>query len=177
MAESLTIARPYAEAAFKLALGRSALESWSDALQRLSAVVANPTARSVIGNPRLTEEQVAGLIADAAGQLDAGQRNFVRVLAENERLPVLAEIASEFETLRNAHEGVLEVRIDSAFPLTDEQLSSIVDTLTAKYGKKVKASVAVKPELIGGVSIRIGDEVIDASVRSKLAQMASVMKV
>jgi F-type H+-transporting ATPase subunit delta len=177
MAESLTIARPYAEAAFKLACERNALANWSAALERLAAVAGSSVARSLIGNPKVTVEQVSAVVADTAGQLDTEQSNFVRVLAENDRLGVLPEISAAFETLRNAHEGVLDAHIASAFPLTDEQLSTIVATLADKYGKQVKASVKVEPELIGGVSIRIGDEVIDASVRSKLAQMASMMKV
>lgn len=176
MAESLTIARPYAEAAFKLARELNALPSWSEALSRLAVVAGTEVARELVGNPRVTTEQVARLIADAAGQLSAEQTNFVRVLAENERLGVLPEIATAFEALRNAHEGVLDAHIGSAYPLTDGQVDDIVATLASKYGKRVKASVTVEPDLIGGVSIRIGDEVIDASVRGKLAQMASAMK-
>ena len=177
MAESLTIARPYAEAAFKLAREMNALPSWSEALGRLAVVAGTEVAHELVGNPRLSVGQVAGLIADAAGQLSPEQQNFVRVLAENERIGVLPEIASAYEALRNAHEGVLDAQIGSAYPLSDGQVAEIVATLAAKYGKQVKASVSVEPELIGGVSIRIGDEVIDASVRGKLAQMASAMKV
>jgi len=100
----------------------------------------------------------------------------VTVLADNERLGVVPEITAQFEALRNAHEGVVDARISSAFPLSEAQLADIVDTLRGKYGSQVKASVNVDPELIGGVSIRIGDEVMDASVRGKLAQLAGVFK-
>lgn len=176
MAESLTIARPYAEAAFKLARELNALPSWSEALGRLAVVAGTEVARELVGNPRLTTDQVAGLIADSAGRLSAEQVNFVRVLAGNERLTVLPEIADAFEALRNAHEGVVDAQVSSAYPLADDQLAEIVATLEQKYASKVKATVHVEPDLIGGVSIRIGDEVIDASVRGKLAQMASAMK-
>ena len=176
MAESLTIARPYAEAAFKLACETGALPAWSEALGRLAVVAGTEVARELVGNPRLGTEQVAALIADAAGQLGPEQVNFVRVLAENERIGVMPEIASAFEALRNAHEGVVDARVSSAYPLTDAQLADIVATLEQKFGAKVKASVKVEPELIGGVSIRAGDEVIDASVRGKLAQLAGAMK-
>lgn len=176
MAESLTIARPYAEAAFKLAREQNALPSWSEALGRLAVVAATEIAHDLAGNPKFTNAQVAGLIADAAGKLSAEQSNFVRVLADNDRLGVLPEIASAFEALRNAHEGVVDAQIGSAYPLTDEQVAEIVATLASKYGSKVKATVKVEPELIGGVSIRVGDEVIDASVRGKLAQLAGAMK-
>jgi len=177
MAESLTIARPYAEAAFDLARDADELPSWSDALRRLATVVDTESARELIGNPGLTNEQVAQLVSDASGQLGAEQANFVRVLADNERLAVLPEIAGLFERLRNAHEGVLDAQIRSAYPLVQQQIDDIVATLAEKYGRRIKASVTVDANLIGGVAVKIGDEVIDASVRGKLARMASAMKI
>jgi F-type H+-transporting ATPase subunit delta len=176
MAESLTIARPYAEAAFKLALEGNALASWAGALARLAVVASTEVARELIGNPQLSNEQVAAVVADAAGQLALEQKNFVQVLADNERLAVLPEISTLFDALRNAHEGVLDARIASAYPLDEQQAAGIVAALEQKYGKQIKATVHVDAELIGGVSIRIGDEVIDASVRGKLAQMAGALK-
>jgi F-type H+-transporting ATPase subunit delta len=175
MAESLTIARPYAEAAFKLAREGNALPQWSDALARLSAVASSDAARELIGNPRLTSAQVSGLVADVAGSLSPEQRNFVTLLADNERLGVLPEIAEHYEGLRNDFEGVLDARIASAYPLSEQQVAEVVATLEGKYGRKVKATVSVDPDLIGGISIRIGDEVIDASVRGKLAQLADAL--
>ena len=175
MAEMLTIARPYAEAAFKLAREGNALPSWSDALARLAAVAHSAAARDLIGNPRFTDTQVATLVADVAGELSAEQRNFVQLLASNERLNALAEICGHFESLRNAHEGVIDARVSYAYPLSDAQVAEVVATLEAKYARKVKVSVAVDPDLIGGISIRIGDEVLDTSVRGKLAQLADAL--
>lgn len=175
MAENLTLARPYAEAAFKLALESGTLPQWSDALSRLAAVMRTEVARELAGNPRLTNDQVAGLVGDASGVLDVQQRNFVRVLAANERLGVLSEIAEVFEAQRNAHEGVLDARIASAYPLSQQQVDEVVATLEAKYRRKVKATVSVDGDLIGGITIRIGDEVIDTSVRGKLAQLADAL--
>ena len=177
MAEALTIARPYAEAAFKIARDAGSFGPWSDALQRMAAIAASPIAQDLFGNPRVTTKQIAAVVADAAGQLSAEQGNFVQVLADNERLAVLPEIAQQFEVLRNKHEGVLDAHITSAFPVSDAQRDDIVKALEDKYGRKVKASVSVDPELIGGVSIRIGDEVIDSSVRGKLSQLADALKV
>jgi F-type H+-transporting ATPase subunit delta len=175
MAESLTIARPYAEAAFKLARDAGALPHWSDALSRLAVVAGTGTARELFGNPRLSAAQIAGLVGDASGALADAQKNFLRVLADNERLSVLPEIAEVFEQLKNAHDGVLDARIGSAYPLTDAQVAEVVATLEQKYGRKVKATVHVEPDLIGGIAIRIGDEVIDTSVRGKLAQLADAL--
>jgi F-type H+-transporting ATPase subunit delta len=175
MAEMITIARPYAEAAFKFARDAQALPAWSEALARLAAVAATGAARDLIGHPGVPAAKVASAFADTAGGLDASQANFVRLLADNERLGALAEISALFEGLRNEHEGVLEAAITSAFPIDRAQVDSIVATLSQRYGRQIKASVSVDPDLIGGVSIRIGDEVIDASVRGKLAHMASAL--
>ena len=175
MAEMITIARPYAEAAFKVARDAQASPAWSEALARLAAVTSTDVAHDLIGHPGVPAAKVAAVVADTAGSLDAAQTNFVRLLADNERLGALGDIASLFEALRNEHEGVLEASILSAFPIDAAQVDSIVATLAQRYGRRIKASVSVDPELIGGVSIRIGDEVIDASVRGKLAQMASAL--
>ncbi len=178
MAEMLTIARPYAEAAFKFARDAQALPAWSAALGRLASVLATDAARDLVGHPGVAADRIASVLAETAGGLDAQQLNFVRLLAANERLSALGEIASLFEGLRNEHEGVLEASISSAFPIDGPQVESIVTALAQRYGqgvKSIKARVTVDPDLIGGVSIRIGDEVIDASVRGKLAQMANAL--
>ncbi|MFT3800876.1 MAG: F0F1 ATP synthase subunit delta [Burkholderiaceae bacterium] len=175
MAESLTIARPYAEAAFKLAREQNDLAGWSDALDRLTAVAQASASLDLIGNPNLAAEQVASLVADAAGQLSPQQANFVKVLAQNERLSVLPEIAQMYRQLRHQHEQVLDAEVTSAYPVSEQQAADIRGVLEAKYGKKVEITTRVDPELIGGVSIRIGDEVIDASVRGKLDQLATAL--
>jgi F-type H+-transporting ATPase subunit delta len=175
MAEALTIARPYAEAAFNIARDNDTLARWSEALQRLAAVLRSDGIRDVIGNPRLTAEQVATLLGDVAEELSVEQRSFVLLLAQNERLMVLPEIAEHFEALKNQSEGVLDARITSAYPLLAAQIDEVVSVLEGKYGRKVKATVTVDADLIGGISIRIGDEVIDASVRGKLSQLADAL--
>ena len=176
MAELLTIARPYADAAFSLAREESTLPQWSDALSRLTQVMASDEAGSLVDNPRLTPAQVATLIAEAAGDLSPTQRNFVQLLAENERLSVLPEITEQFHQLRNQAEGTLDAVIETAYPLDDAQIADIRSTLEQKYGRKVHARAEVDTDLIGGVCIRMGDEVIDASVRGKLARLAASLK-
>lgn len=175
MAEALTLARPYAEAAFKVASASGHLPAWADALGRLAAVMQQPQARALITDPNLSAAQVAALISDVAGQLSPEQKNFVNVMADNERLSVMDEVVSLFGELHNAHEHVLEAKVSSAYPLSQTQIDEIRATLEAKHNAKVSVSVQVDPELIGGVSIRIGDEVMDASVRGKLAQLQAAL--
>ena len=176
MAENVTIARPYADAAFELARGAGALGPWSEALDRLARVAADPTMRACFTDPKLTADQLNGLVAGVSGDLNAEQQNFVRVLVDNERLQVLPEIRDLFVALKNEHEGVKEANIASAFPLDDAALAALKADLEARFKAVVNVSVSIDPDLIGGVRIAVGDEVIDASVRGKLANMAAALK-
>jgi len=177
MAENVTIARPYAEAAFQLASAGNALGPWSEALDRLASIAVDPQMRDCISDPKLQPAQLAGLFLDVAGAgLSAEQQNYVRVLVENERLQVLPEIRDLFVALKNEHEGVKEANIVSAFPMDDATLKALVADLEARFKAKLNVTVSVDPELIGGVKIAVGDEVIDASVRGKLANMAAALK-
>lgn len=179
MAEHLTLARPYAEAAFQLARGATSggLKAWSVGLCQLAAVTERPEMRECIGNPRYSRQQLASLCLDVAGQgLSTDQQNFVRLLVDNDRLVVLPEIAALYEELRNAHEGVKDALITSAFPIADAALAILVADLERKFDCKINATVTLDPQLIGGVRIAVGDEVIDASVRGKLAAMATALK-
>ena len=177
MAENVTIARPYAEAAFQLASAGNALGPWSEALDRLAAVAADQQMKDCISDPKLQPKQLAGLFLDVAGSgLSAEQQNYIRVLVDNERLQVLPEIRDLFVALKNEHEGVKEANIVSAFPMDDATLNMLVADLEARFQAKLNVAVSVDPELIGGVKIAVGDEVIDASVRGKLANMAAALK-
>ncbi|MCK9387490.1 MAG: F0F1 ATP synthase subunit delta [Sulfuritalea sp.] len=177
MAENVTLARPYAEAAFQLAKGGNALPEWSGALTRLAAVAASPEMGECIGNPRLAPAQLIQLCLDVTGEaLSTEQQNFVRVLVDNERLGVLPEISELFEGLKHGHEGIKDAEITSAFALDDGTLKSLVADIERKFGSRIQTTVKVDPELIGGVRIAVGDEVIDASVRGKLAAMATALK-
>ncbi|MBI4990219.1 MAG: F0F1 ATP synthase subunit delta [Rhodocyclales bacterium] len=176
MAENVTLARPYAEAAFQLARANSALGPWQQALDRMAAVAADAQMLECIANPRLLSSQVAQLFLDVAGSLSAEQQNFVRLLVDNERLQVLPEIRELYVELKNGQEGVQEADIASAFPLDDATLRNLVAELETRFKCRIQATVSLDPELIGGVRIAVGDQVIDASVRGKLAAMATALK-
>lgn len=181
MAENVTLARPYAEAAFQLAKTQNALSSWSTTLTALAALTQNVDIGECIDSPklspaRLVELCIACVTKGASTNLTDDQKNFVRVLVDNERLSVVPEISMLFESLKHAFEGIKEADITTAFPLDAVTLKALVTDLEAKFSCKIKATQKVDSELIGGVRIAIGDEVIDASVRGKLAAMAAVLK-
>ncbi|MEC5385007.1 F0F1 ATP synthase subunit delta [Uliginosibacterium sp. H3] len=177
MAENVTLARPYAEAVFALARDAGTLGPWADALQRLAAVAADPAARACLSNPRLTPAQLAQLFAESSGvSLSPEQHNFVSLLVENERAALLPEINTLFKLQKNVHEGVRDAQVTSAFPLDADAQARLAGDLETRFGTRLNVSVALDPELIGGVRIAVGDAVIDASVRGKLATMAAALQ-
>jgi len=177
VAEPSTVARPYAEAVFKLADGEGKLANWSAMLGALGQISEDQRVQEAMGDPNTSAPKIAGLfISILAGKLSAEAENFVKVLAENRRLALLPEIHLQFEVLRNVREGVVDVDIASAFELTAEQLADLVRRLESKTGRKVKPRLSIDKELIGGVMVAIGDKVIDASARAHLAALANALK-
>jgi len=176
MAEPITISRPYAEAAFRLAQDGGNLQNWSEMLEMIEAVARDPNIAERIGDPnvdpRALESAILGILG---GKLDGHGRNFVQVLIRNERLDLISHVRSLYEERRREHEGVLEAKVISAMPLDDAQLQRLVGTLEKKYRRQVRASVELDPELIGGARIVVGDKVIDATVRGRLDQMAAAL--
>lgn len=177
MAEPSTVARPYAEAAFKLADEKGELARWSEMLAALVAVAHDERVQRAIADPNLSDAKLAGLfIAILSGRLAGDAENFVRVLAQNDRLALLPEIRTQFEALKNEREGVVEAEVQSAFELSDAQLRDIVQRLEKRTGRKVKSRVTVDQALIGGVRVLLGDKVIDGSVRAQLAALETALK-
>ena len=177
MAEPTTIARPYAEAAFRLADAQGKLAEWSAALANLAAVAADDRVRAAVGDPNLSAAKDAGLIISIlTGKLSGDAENFVRVLAENGRLGVVTEIRAHFEALKNEREGTVDAEVYTAFEMDPGQLADLVSRLEKKTGRKVKTRVSVDQSLIGGVKIVIGDKVIDGSARAQLAALENALK-
>lgn len=177
MAEIVTIARPYAEALYRLASQKGALAEWSRKLELASAVASDDTMHDAISNPKFTRAQVEKIFLDVVGNdFDEEGKNLIRLLVENGRLTLLPEITNQFEKLKAEQSGMLEASISSAFPLSDEQLKDMVDMLEKRFNRKVTAQVSVDSELIGGVKINAGDVVIDASVRGQLNNMTFALK-
>lgn len=176
MAESVTIARPYAEAIFRMAKETGALGAWSNRLQRLAVIAQDPEMADIVGNPRISADQVAQLAIALAEDNDPVLGNFIRVLAENKRLPLLPEISQLFEAAKSAEEGVREAVVQSAFPLDDAALAALMPHLEAHFKAKLAPTVVIDSDLIGGVRVAVGDQVLDASVRGKLEAMATALK-
>ena len=177
MAEPSTVARPYAEAVFKLADSQGALGKWAETLAALSAVAADARVRGAITDPNLSDAKVAGLfISILSGKLSGDAENLVRVLAEYGRLELLPEIRTQYDALKNDREGVVEAQIYSAFDLSPPQLADLVQRLEKKTGRKVKTQVQTDKELIGGIKVVLGDKVIDGSARAQLAALETNLK-
>lgn len=176
MAELATVARPYAEALFKASLERNALGSVAEGLAFVAAAERDDQMRSALSNPRVTAQQKKDLFAAVAGnRMSEPLANLLSILVDNHREVLIGQVNEQFEQLKNEHEKVVRARITSAQPLTDAQRAEIVGSLERRYGKKVEAELDVDPELLGGARVQVGDQVINASVRDALAQMATAL--
>ncbi|TWI57686.1 ATP synthase F1 subcomplex delta subunit [Pseudomonas duriflava] len=177
MAELNTLARPYAKAAFEFAQSQQNLTKWSEELRLLAAVTQDETVRQLLQQPQLTADAKAKLLIDVCGdQLDVQAQNFVRTVAENNRIDLLPTISELYEELKAEQERSIEAEVTSAFALSDEQQDKLAKALSARLGRDVRLHASEDAGLIGGVVIRAGDLVIDGSVRGKLAQLAEALK-
>jgi F-type H+-transporting ATPase subunit delta len=175
MAEVATIARPYAEAAFGIADKDGTLEDWSATLQSLAYAVQTQELQHILGNPLVTSEQFVDMLLAVSRQSSdkatTELRNLLMALAENDRLQTLPLVAEQFESLKNERQGAVDAVIETAFPFQDAELQGLVSDLERRFRRKVRPEVRVDRELIGGARITIGDQVIDGSVRGKLAAL------
>jgi F-type H+-transporting ATPase subunit delta len=175
MAENATVARPYAEALFRVAqAGKESfnLAAWAELVAELAQIGAHPEVQAFARNPKASASDViAAFKALVKAPLNTEANNFLSMLVENGRISLLPEIGAQFLALKNAAEGAADADITSAFELSSAQVGELVATLEKKFSRKLNPVVTVDPALIGGVRVVVGDEVLDTSVRAKLQQM------
>jgi F-type H+-transporting ATPase subunit b len=175
MAEPSTIARPYAAALFQASTAADGAQLVAQ-LDTLAGIAADAGLRQFAADPRVSDEQVFGVVTGIAGaDLNPKLRNLLSTVIDNGRLSVLPEIASQFRTLVNDRGGIADAQVVSAFPLDAGQQASLAKVLEKRFGRQLKVAVAVDPTLIGGVRVTVGDEVLDTSVVARLEQMRAAL--
>jgi F-type H+-transporting ATPase subunit delta len=176
MSQALTLARPYARAAFGIARDEAALAPWSQALGFAAQVAVDPRVAHLLGDPKLGNADAAALLSPADGR-DAGASfaRFLALLADNRRLALLPEIAGLYEQLRNEAERVVKATVTSATALPASELEGIKAALKRRFGREVEVETAIDPALIGGAVIDAGDVVIDGSLKGKLERLQSAL--
>ena len=175
MAEFITVARPYAQAAFDEARKLGNLKGWSDMLQAAAQAVGNAELHAVITSPRVIRSQLETLMLALCGCSSKGEQNFIKLLTESQRLTLLPEIAAHFEALRAEEEKSVDVLVTSAFDLDETQKQKMTVALKKRLGREIRLSCAVDNKLLGGAIIRAGDKVIDGSARSQLSELATAL--
>ncbi|MGO4552339.1 F0F1 ATP synthase subunit delta [Lysobacter sp. 2RAF19] len=176
MSQALTLARPYARAAFSLAREGNALAGWSDALGFAARVAADPRVAALLGNPALTQADAVTLLTPPQVAIEGETfARFLALLADNRRLAALPEIAGLFDELRFEAERVVKARITSATALPAAELATIKAALVKRFGREVDVETAVDESLIGGAVIDAGDVVIDGSLRGKLGRLQAAL--
>ncbi|HBN73932.1 MAG TPA: F0F1 ATP synthase subunit delta [Sutterella sp.] len=180
MAELSTIARPYAQGLWKALEDNpnaSEVQAVSEGLEAISEAVSSPEISALISDPNLTKEELFEALKQSLGrEVPKELEGLLLAVIENGRIPVLGEISRQFKTLVNAASGMADVQIESAFKMTKTQVDQLVKSLGKKFpGVKLNPTVTVNPDLIGGVCIRVGDQILDESVRARLEQMRSAL--
>lgn len=174
MAELITIARPYAKAAFDVARDAGKLAEWSAALARLAVVVSHDEVKTLLSSPRHTADAVAEFVSGLGGdELGSDGQSFVRLLASNHRLAALPDIAGLFETMKTMAENAIDVELTSVVPVSEQYQQQLSTALRERLGRDVRLHCKLDETLLGGAVIRAGDLVIDGSVRSGLNKLAS----
>ncbi|MBE9550078.1 MAG: F0F1 ATP synthase subunit delta [Proteobacteria bacterium] len=173
MSNLTKLARPYAKAAFEIALTDSALAEWSEMLRSAAAIVANQDIEKLISNPGVAQAEVAKLVIETGGdRFSVKFAYFINVLADNERLSLLPEIQSMFARLRQAEEKELAVKVVSAIELSEDQKERMREALAKRFDRNIELHATVDPALIGGAVIHTGDMVIDGSIKGELNKLA-----
>ena len=176
MAEITTIARPYAKAAFSYAREQNALAPWGGMLAFAAAVVADERMAAYLSRPQLTgAKQAEAVIAACGDKLDKPGQNFVRQLCANRRIAALPAIREQFDAMVAELQKLGEVTVTSAFPMGDAETAKLTASLKRRFAQDVRVAVEVDPALMGGIVVRFGDLVIDASVRGRLNKLASTL--
>lgn len=174
MSSTLTLARPYARAAFALARESSRLQPWSDLLGFAAAVASDPRVQTLLGHPRLVAGEGVALLLPP-GDSDPTFAQFLTVLADNGRLSLLPEIAGLYAEQMAEAQRVVKAKITSATPLDAAELATLQGALKKRFGREVEIETALDPELLGGAVIDAGDVVIDGSLRNKLARLQTAL--
>jgi F-type H+-transporting ATPase subunit delta len=173
MSDFTTAARPYANAVYDTARENNALDSWSDALANLANVISDSQMSELLDNPELGKIQKGELVVQVLGEkLTEQQQNLVKLMAENGRLKLMPDVVEQFEVARAKAENKIDAEVISAFELTAEQTNELVKTLKNKLGCDITLTTTIDESLIGGVVIKAGDTIIDASMKSQLDSLA-----
>ena len=173
MDDAITLARPYAQAAYRQAERESAVDTWSEGMELLAAVTGDPDLAKLLADPRVPADRVTDLVLDVCSDgLSPTMANFVRVLGEGRRLGLGPEIARLFAAERSRRAGRSAVEIVSAYELDPPQVELLAQAIGRRLGREITLETAVDDSLIGGVVIRVGDSVIDASLAGRLRELA-----
>jgi F-type H+-transporting ATPase subunit delta len=175
MSSALTLARPYARAAFETAHSHAALASWAERLAFSADVAADPRVAKLFGNPRLGASELASLFLPHGEKPDTDFGRFITLLADNGRLQVLPEIAALFEQLKLESERTLKVRLRTAERIDAAGLEKISAALKRRFDRNIELTQSIDPKMIGGTIIDAGETVIDGSVRGRLARLEQAL--
>lgn len=175
MSDALTLARPYARAAFELARADAGLAAWAGKLAFAAQVASDPRVAALFGDPRVAQADLAAVVSPEGEPADSAFARFIGLLAENHRLPVLPEIGALYEGYKQEAERVLKVNVRSASPIGADEAAKLKDALRRRFGRDIEIEQSIDASVLGGAVIDAGDVVIDGSVRGRLARLEQAL--
>ncbi len=176
MSELATLARPYAKAYFRLALEEGQMELRSRELALLAVIIRDSSFIQYLSRPEWTAVQQADLVCRIPEEpLSSTATGLVNELAHYKRLALLPQVFVLYELYRSEAQSTMDVQVTTAFPLSDTEEAEIIRSLSVRMARTVKAHVEIDPSLMGGLVVRAGDLVIDASVRGKIARLRDTL--
>lgn len=177
MAELITIARPYAEAVFGVAHEDASYEAWSEVLAMLAHIAKDQTVADIVTHPKIDAVEIMQFLREMLdSRMTDKVQNLIATVLENRRFAIFPHLFDQYEMMRAEHENVAKVTIETAFAMDDKEVAELKTQLEKHFKRKIEAKVTVHSELIGGIRVTVGDQVMDASVRGKLSSLAASLK-
>ena len=177
MAEAITVARPYAMAAWRHAESNGKVDLWSEMLALMADIVRNETMAKIVGDPRVDAGQLSRLMLDiCGGRLNKEAESLVRILVENGKLGLMPEIASVYASLKSEAGGAVDATVLAAFPVNAKLEQEIAAAMQKRLNREMNFTTEEDKSLLGGVVIRVGDMVIDASIKGQIEALANELR-
>ena len=171
MIDTVTISRPYAEAAYKIASESKKLNMWSENLSSLSDIIVDGSVKAIIASPKITSEKTLDFLNSFLSKKDPLFSNFINIMIENKKIYCIDEVYRLFREMILDEENITIAEVETAFPLTDNQKINLGNMLEKKHHKKIEIEEIINQRLLAGIKISIDNEVTDYSVKHKLGLM------
>ena len=176
MTDSVTFARPYAEAAHKIASETNAVKAWLKNLAILSATIKDAKVKAILASPSVNEKDKINFLKEMVNKTSKDFITFLEILLENKKIYYIDSIAELFHEMVLADDEILIANVETAYPLSSEQKDKLSKKLQKEHSKKIMIEESVNKSLIAGIKIHVNNQVIDHSIKFRINAMREQIK-